>query len=80
MVAEVEERGVNVAAHEEEELVEAEGVDRGPVAGESRPEGVEEGKEEGGREGEEELREGGGEVLLWDGAVGVPHTWRESWG
>lgn len=56
MVAEVEERGVYVAADEEEEFVEAEGVDGGPVAGENRPEGVEEGKEEGVREGEEELR------------------------
>lgn len=66
---------MEVFTDEEEEFVHAEEVDAGPFAGDGGPEGGEEGEDGCGREDGGEVGEVGGEALLGEGAVGVPHAW-----
>lgn len=73
------EEGGNEPAYEEVELVEAEGVDGGPLAAHGEEEGGE--VLEGEREGSEGGEEGGeavGEVGLREGLVGVPEAVEEA--
>lgn len=65
-------------ADEEVELVEAEGVDAGPLAAHGEEEGGEVLKGEGAVEGEEEGGEAVDKVVLGEGLVGVPHAVEEA--
>lgn len=66
------------AAHEEQEFLEAEDVDAGPLGAEDGPEAAQPGVGAGRADEREEVGEVGGEGLLGERAVGHPEGVEEA--